>query len=77
MFLFLVQDAFRPKNSPKVGDIWTTQSFISTNGKDKEYGILFAADIQGTVTVGIPDLNFNVVCTLPNMVTAEFLLILV
>ena len=60
-FHVLRQDAFRPKNSPKIGEIWTTQSFISTNGRDQEYGILFAADIQGDITVGIDDLQFNVV----------------
>ena len=58
--LFPHQDAFRPKGSPKIGDIWTTVSAINTNGVQTVYGILFAADIQGSLTVGMDDLKTGV-----------------
>ena len=57
-----IQDAFRPKGSPKIGDIWTTVSAITTNGRQTVYGILFAADIQGGLVVGMDDLKFTGVC---------------
>ena len=61
MVMTFFKDAFRPKGALKIGEIWTTHSFITTNGEEKEYGILFAADITGQFSVGIEDLGFNAV----------------
>lgn len=66
----ILTNAFRTKFRPEIGEVWSTQSFISTHYNTRgiliemEYGILFAADITERFSVSVNELGFNMFNTI-------------
>ena len=63
----IFQDALRRRTGENIGEIWSTHGLIRTRyntrlsviDNDTEYGILFAADINGQFSVAVSDLGFT------------------